>query len=210
MDDPIVTIRPKKFHAGPKRHSWKNLRQLKAEYRAEFWTWFCVGAAATYPLALVIGRRAQHYQGGVPAIPVARWVDEWPNVHANRTTNRFFRRYAGVSMVLGGFTFASYMADDSRLNNEWYTRPDLKPKAAMVKDDSMYDSEAYQQLLETNYLKHQKPDAKKSTLYRWLRPGLADFEVRGNRFQGREVGQNYNIKTGAFPTLHHDYADHTH
>ena len=132
-----------------------------------------------------------------------------PNLHPSATTNRFFRKYAGLTMIAGGMFVAYHMTDETPLSNEWYTRPDLKPKAAMVKEDSMYDPDAYQQLLETNYGKHRNHDYKKNTLYRWLRPGLADFEVKGNKFAGRSPHTNYNKKTGAFPTLQHNYSDHT-
>jgi len=59
-------------------------------------------------------------------------------------------------MFIGGFTLARYMVDDAPLNDQFYTRPDFKPKAAMVNDTSMYyDDEAYQQLLQQNYRKYK-------------------------------------------------------
>jgi len=42
-------------------------------------------------------------------------------------------------MLIGGFVLGRTMADDSALYNDWYTRPDLKPFAAMVKDSTDYD-----------------------------------------------------------------------
>ena len=44
---------------------------------------------------------------------------------------------------------ATYMSDNSKLRNSWYTRPDFKQKAAMVKDESMiYDEAALKQLYQ--------------------------------------------------------------
>lgn len=142
-------------------------------------------------------------------MPVQRWVEEWPNVHANRTTNKFFRRYTLVTMAIGGFLFGRYFADESILNNEYYTRPDFKPFPAMVKEPLDYDQEAYNQLLEKNYLKYKNNQYQKSSWYRLLWPHFADFTPRTNRFVGRDPEQqNYNFETGAFPTVNHTYYDH--
>jgi hypothetical protein len=84
------------------------------------------------------------YQGGVAVVPYQRWIHDWPNVHENRTTFRFFRRYALATMVICGSLFARNLTDETPLNNGWYTRPDLKPKAAMVNNPTDYDTVAYQ------------------------------------------------------------------
>lgn len=110
-----------------------------------------IGAAASYPFAILVGKRMMRFQGGVPVFPNQRWIEDWPNVRANRTTNRFFRRYTVLTCLVGGFVLGRVMADDSILNNEYYTRPDLKPFPAMVKDPIGYDKDVYQQLLQKNY-----------------------------------------------------------
>lgn len=147
--DPWVSIRFKKYMAGPKRVPFKNHMQLKKQWRSEFWLWFFIGAAACWPLAIVIGRRSMTSVGGVALAPRQRWVHDWPNVHPNRTTFRVFRRYALGVMIIGGTIAGRSMADMSKMENSWYTRPDLKPKAAMVDDDEVthYDNVAYKQLL---------------------------------------------------------------
>ena len=50
-------------------------------------------------------------------------------------------------MFISGFTFARLYTDDSPMKNQYYTRPDLKPKAAMVKESTEYDPVVYQQML---------------------------------------------------------------
>lgn len=88
--------------------------------------------------------------------------------------------------MLGGFAFARYMADDSLLKNEFYTRPDFKPFPAMVKEPTDYDEEVYQQLLTKNYTKYKNTEYKKSPLYRLLYPNHADFTPKTNSFVGKE------------------------
>ena len=145
--DPWLTLRYKKFMANPKRVPFKNMLTLKQEYRREFYYNFAFGALLGWPLAVLVGKRAQTYQGGVAVVPYQRWVHDFPNVHPMRTTWRFFRRWSLATCALSGYTFARYMGNESTMANQWYTRPDLKQKAAMVKDDS-YDDAVYQQLLE--------------------------------------------------------------
>ena len=45
-----------------------------------------------------------------------------------------------------GVLFARTFTDDTALKNPWYTRPDLKPKAAMVENDASYDDVVLKQL----------------------------------------------------------------
>ena len=47
-------------------------------------------------------------------------------------------------MVCGiaGLLLANKMADDSKIQNKTYDRPDFAPKAAMVNDTSMYYDDA--------------------------------------------------------------------
>jgi len=64
--------------------------------------------------------------------------------------------------------------------------------------------------METNYKDYRlSKNISKSPLYRLLWPHHADFTPKSNRFVGRDQSQNYNTKTGAFPTLTHNYSDHT-
>ena len=78
-------------------------------------------------------------------VPLNQWVPDHPDVHPMRTTHKFFRRYSLLTMAIGGFMLARYKVSDAPLNDQYYTRPDFKPKAAMVKDQSMYyDEEVYQ------------------------------------------------------------------
>ena len=132
--------------ASPKRVPFKNYKELRDDYRREFIINFLAGAMLGWPLAVIIGRRATTYQGGVGVVPYQRWVHDWPNVCATRTNRKFFRRYSLLTMCVTGTMFARQFTDNTGLKNEWYTRPDLKPKAAMVNDPTDYDPQALKQL----------------------------------------------------------------
>ena len=92
------------------------------------------------------------------------------------------------------------MVDESRLKNSWYTRPDLKPKAAMVKNDPNFDEVAYEQMLQKNYRSYRNQkyaeEKKKSSWYRFFRPLDANYETKTNLYVGRDKTQNYNDKLG--------------
>ena len=80
-------------------------------------------------------------------MPYQRWVHDWPNVDYARTNRKYFRRYAMITCAITGGLFAKTFTDSNALKNPWYTRPDFKPKAAMVEDDDQtYDAIALKQL----------------------------------------------------------------
>ena len=223
-NQPWATLRFRK-QFGPKRVPYNNKSQLVAEYRAEWIQWFLMGGLLGWPLGTRVGRWAQTYQGGVPVVPYNRWVEEWPNVDAQRTTRKFFRRYAFGTCFITGFALAKYMTDTGRLRNRDYTRPDFKPKAAMVKDtSSQYDTQALSQLQQaysgyqdpgivnsTTFANHPHLDPsnkRKSTHYRFFFPLDANYSTQTNPYSGSDPLARFDPVTGSFPTLTNDYADH--
>ena len=176
---------------------------------AEFNRNFIYGMILSYPLAVYIGKKKQLKQG-VPLVQKNKFIEDWVNVKPNWKTWRVWRKYTIGTMLVGGFIFAHIKTDWSVLHNEFYSRPDLKPYPAMVKEPTDYDANAYQQLLEKNYYgqKQLQKEYKKSTWYRILYPEYADFTPRTNRFINRDPTTNYNYKTGAFPLYSQTYADH--
>ena len=102
------------------------------------------------------------------------------------------------------------MADDSKIKNHLYDRPDLKPKAAMVNDTSMlYDDDVYKQMLQSNYNTEKSSEYKKSSLYRLFRPLNADYDTKDNTYVDRGAsGTNYVPSSGRFPLHTNTYADH--
>ena len=102
------------------------------------------------------------------------------------------------------------MADDSKIKNHLYDRPDLKPKAAMVNDTSMlYDDEVLDQMKKANYNKNKTDDYKKSSIYRLFRPLTADYDTVDNSYVSRGAsGTNFVPNNGRFPLHTNNYADH--
>lgn len=135
-----------------------------------------IGGVLSWPLAMAMGRRAQVYQTGVPVSPYMRFLPDFPKVHPNATTWKYFRRYAAGTFILCGYTFATYVTDTTNMRDDWYTRPDFKPKPAMVKDNTSFDDVVYQQMLQHNYDQFKLHNSSKdSTLYRLLWARDADW-----------------------------------
>ena len=53
--DPWITVRFRKFTAGPKRIPYKNMRELHNTYRVNFTINWLLGAAVSWPIAVLIG-----------------------------------------------------------------------------------------------------------------------------------------------------------
>ena len=82
----------------------------------------------------------QSTRGGTPKVPHNRIVHDHIEVQAWKQPKKIFRRTSFMVMMFSGYCLAHTMTDQGRLKNRDYSRPDFKPKAAMVKDDSMlYD-----------------------------------------------------------------------
>ena len=149
-------------------------------------------------------------RGGTPVVPLQRWVEDHPNCHPTRQAKVKFGRYSLFVCAFAGYCFANKMTDDSKIQNHLYDRPDLKPKAAMVKDTSMYyDDEVYNQMIQANYKKDGNNEYKKSSLYRLFRPLTADYNTKSNDYVERGAsGTNFNPVNGRFPLHTNNYADH--
>ena len=142
-------------------------------------------------------------------MPLNRWVDEHPNVAAGHAAKRAFRRWAFATCCVTGYAVATYMSDKSIVENRDYARPDFKPKAAMVKDQSMtYDPQVLEQLEAHTRGGTTAADKGKSPLYRLFRPQDANWDVRSNPYSHSDPLASYNPADGSFPTLNNPYADH--
>lgn len=86
----------------------------------------------TWPLGVMVGRRAKYSSGGVPMVPLNRFVHDFPNLDPSHYARKIFRRYWFLTCSLGGVLFAYWSTDLRYVRDAWYTRPDLKPFKAMV------------------------------------------------------------------------------
>ena len=72
-----------------------------------------IGGFLTWPLGVWVGRRMTRTQGGVPKVPIQRFVHDFVNVDPTRTARRTFRFWWFSTMAVGGILFA-YMTTDDR------------------------------------------------------------------------------------------------
>ena len=70
--------------ANPKRVPWGNRTDILNTYRRDFLANMLVGAIASWPVAVLFGRRAQTYQGGASVVPYQRFVHDNPNMTVNK------------------------------------------------------------------------------------------------------------------------------
>ena len=106
--DPWLTHRFRKYTAGPKRYPWKNQRQLKRQHQFTFMTHWFVGCVLSWPIAAAIGRSFKVENGGVPVVPIQRWVHDFPKIDPGHYARKVFRYYSRWSCLALGYCFARY------------------------------------------------------------------------------------------------------
>ena len=195
--DPWLTYRFRKYTASPKRIGWKNNRDTKMQYKTTFFFNFLIGAGLSWPLAVAVGRRMKHYQGGVPVVPGlhTRFTHDFINVEPARASRQFFRWYAISTALVCGYLFAYLTVDSSmKASNGWYNRPDFKPKAAMVKSPEEDDA-SHRSMKAASYQKHRNlGNENKGVLYRYFFTQDADFELKENPYRNAHPDDVYNPK----------------
>lgn len=102
---------------------------------------FIIGFMLTWPLGVVMGRRAQRQDSGVPTIPFNRFKHDFINLDPSSYARRVFRFTFLKWCSAGGVLFAFMTVDGSLIHDEWYSRPDLKPFPAMVPAEAISDSD---------------------------------------------------------------------
>ena len=209
--DPWLTYRFRKYTAGPKRHGWKNMRQVKMQHRYTFTLHWLLGSALCWPIGVLVGRRMKHYQGGVPIVPTLhyRYTHDFVNVEPARASRFFFRWYAVGTAVVGGFLFAYATVDAGvKSQNGWYNRPDFKPKAAMVEENFENDP-THRSMLNQTYTKHRNlGNEKKGILYRYFFTQDADFELKENPYRNAHPDDVYDPKKPYYSTYSNSFRDH--
>ena len=104
--DPWITVRFRKYMAGPKRLPWKNYKDMLGAYRWNFTVNWAIGTAISWPLAVLIGRRMKRFKGGVPVVPMQRFNEDWPNVQPATHARRTFYYWGFGSALIMGYGFA--------------------------------------------------------------------------------------------------------
>ena len=207
--DPWITHRFRKYMAGPKRIPWKNMYEIKNDYKKIWFLNFLTGAVFFWPVACMIGRRMKRTSGGVPVVPYQRYIHDFPNLEPARSGYQHFKWWAFGSSMAFGFTFAHYVTDKRTLINEWYNRPDLKPYPAMVAV-----SEEEEEIMKTvrlqHYQRYQREERKKnfwrSPMIRFLLPNFADWTIKENPYAKK--GDTYHLDRPYLALGENDFREH--
>ena len=99
--------------------------------------------------------------------------------------------------------------------NVWFNRPELKPKAAMVKMEDRKDiiSSVNETMLEKSYMTYKnqkaKGEVKKSGWYRYLFPIDADFTSSTAEHIAQHPDDRFNPANGYYATYTNNFRDHT-
>jgi len=207
--DPWITVRPRKYTAGPRRIPFKRIKELKDRMRTEFLINWILGCAIFWPVGVLVGRRAKISSTGVPVVPMNRYVTQYPNTEPMFAAWKRFRKFSYFTTLTLGAVFAWYRTDLSLLDNNLYNRPDLKPKPAMVKEYYDYEDVHLQQIAQQIDRVEPASEAKKGLLRRFFRPTTSDFNVKVNLYDAKPKEENfYYTNRGKFPNVNHDYQDH--
>jgi hypothetical protein len=105
---------------------------MKRQYQFTWCTHFVIGSVLTWPLGVWVGRWSQRTQGGLPRVPINRYLTDFINLDPASYARRRFRRFFFATCMTGGIAFAYLTTDRRQTRDEWYNRPDLKPFKAMV------------------------------------------------------------------------------
>ena len=194
LNDPWISLHPRKHMANPKRWPWKNAHYIENQYKFTFWTNAAIGATLTAPFAVWLARRMKRYQGGVPAVPYLKYGYDFVNLDPGYYSRKAFRFYFFGLCLAGGYMFASYTVDANVMKDPWFTRPDLKPFPAMVPKDELDITE--RTMLEAHYQtfrnKEYKENKKHRTWYRLFFPADADYSVSRNPYTQTHRENVYN------------------
>ncbi len=204
--DPWVTYRFRKYTANPKRIPWKNQRQLKRQYTYTFCVNWAIGSMLTWPFAAWVGRKMKTSKGGVPIVPLNRWVHDFPHPEPGRTSRLTFRYYSFAACAFAGYIFARQVTDSFvRTSNQWYNRPDLKPFAAMVDRPTDVSTSS---MLEAQYVTKQGEDSKRSPLMRFFLPRSADFTIKQNPYANAHPEDVWDSRKGHHATYTNRFGEH--
>lgn len=204
--DPWVTYRFRKYTANPKRIPWKNTRRIKRQSQFTFMTNWTICSFIAWPFAAMLGRAMKTTKTGVPIVPINRWIHDFPNIEPGRIARITFRYYSiGASIILG-WCAARYITDMNRKSqNAWYSRPDLKPFAAMVERPADL---AHKTMVHDQYVNQRHAEGNASPLHRFFFTRSADFEVKENPYQKLHPEDVWDPRKGHYPSYTNTFGKH--
>ena len=154
----------------------------------------------------MVGRYFKTTKGGVPVVPLNRWVHDFPQVDPGRFARITFRWYSFGSAIVMGYMFArATTSSEGRSSNQWYNRPDLKPFPAMVAQPPEVTRDS---MLETQYVTQRKSDVKRSALYRFFMARDADFSLKDNPYRKAHPEDVWDSRKAQYSTYTNRFGDH--
>ena len=122
-------------------------------------------------------------------------------------SKKVFRRWSFGTAAIFGYYFADYVTEKRHLNNAWHTRPDYKPYPAMVKKEGLEKvQEDY--MMEKLYPWRQKSEYKKSPIFRFFFPELADWEIKSNPYSQMKRTDVFTVEDGHYKSYTNDFKEH--
>lgn len=211
--DPWVTVRFRKYMAGPKRLPWQNQREIQRTYKYTFLVHWLMGGLLAWPVGVFVGRRMKMTQGGVPITPVQRFVHDFPNLEPSRLARKTFTWWSIGTAVALGYLFAKATTNPQTMQNTWYNRPDLKPYPAMVHHDEGYPRDVTNETMKQSlYKSHQAANAgqerKRSAWYRYFWSPDADWTVKENPYESTHKHDVFNSRQSLYSSLTNDFWSH--
>lgn len=147
----------------------------------------------------MFGRAMKTTKGGVPLVPLNRWVHDFPQPEPGRVARTTFRWYSFGSALILGLLFARQVTDtDKKAQNSWYNRPDLKPFAAMV--DRPANDHTFNTMIEDQYVNKRQGEGAASPFRRFFLTRSADFTVKENPYQKLHPEDVWDSRKGHYPT----------
>lgn len=209
--DKWLHTRFRKLQAGPLRRPYKDTRELQTQQRFHNGTNFLIGAILISPLAIFLGRLNRATLTGVPKIHhpenYFRMVDYSPDACARKN----FRIGFFLTLGLGGMVYMLYN-HQNYFRDQYYSRPDLKPRAPMVEDtedEAKAKQDFYEKVYPTHRGKQNWKIFKRSALYRLFRPNQADYSLTFEERDPDLLNYNqYKHSSGEYPTKTRMYEQH--
>ena len=180
-EDPIFSRRY--YKAGPNRTPYKRYSEMRERYQLTWYTNYMIATLLSWPISVGAGRMYRRGTSGVPRVKQGRHNQMFFNLKPTfRSTRQFWIGFLMFSVPFS-YTFACYNTESNYRSNQWYTRPDLKPKKVLVEEtegEKAMMKHIRQVSTISGIVEKNRENRKKSGWYRFLMPYSADYNLRVN------------------------------
>jgi hypothetical protein len=150
----------------------------------------------------MVGRRMKATRFGTPKWGIRQFYYDFADPDPTKAARKAFRRWFGITVFIGGFSFAHYTTSTRQMLNTWYNRPDLKPFPAMVpmKEESITEKTAKKAHYHYYRKQYNQEEKKRTAWYRLFFPLAADYTVKRNPYVDYDAEDIYDPRNGFFST----------